>query len=327
MLLRGSFKLNWGSPAFLFVYFIFCMNMVTRIKVLLLLLVICGSSIAADITYTKTDSLKVVKLLTEGNKAYAANKNLNLMIYYGNKLCGLLYVGRTLEVNKTEKLVVNLTQLDCTTYVETVFALSLTTKQGSVKWTDYCNNLQSIRYANGKPEGYVSRNHYFLWWIERNKARGFVTTPMDDNMKKLVAEKKMLPSYIAKQTIKINYMSTHSDVYPMLKGNKNDISKIASMEKQSNGKVVYYIPAGKTGLNKQRLGNYVKDGDILAIATKKAGLDTSHIGIASWGKDGKLHLLNASQVRKKVVLEPMTLLQYMKKHPTHLGIWVIHPNL
>ena len=113
----------------------------------------------------------------------------------------------------------------------------------------------------------------------------------------------------------------------MLHGNAADIAVISGKEKASQGKSVYYVPALKTGLAKSQLGNYIHDGDILAIATKKKGLDTSHIGIASWGRDGKLHLLNASQVRKKVVLEPMTLLQYMKKHPTHLGIWVIRPSL
>jgi len=291
------------------------------------LLLLCSINVNAGITYSKADSLKVVQLLNDGKKMYDTNKSLNLMMYYGRKMEGLPYVGRTLEVNKTEQLVVNLRELDCTTFVETVFALCLTTKQGSLKWEDYCNNLQKIRYANGKPEGYVSRNHYFLWWMERNKAKGLVSTPLDDAMRKVVAAKKKIPSYVARQTIRINYMSTHSSAYPMLKGNKKHIAEIASQEKSSNGKTVYFIPASKTGFGKKTLGKYIQDGDILAIATKKKGLDTSHIGIASWGKDGKLHLLNASQIHKKVILEPMTLLQYMKKHPTHLGIWVLRPNL
>ena len=297
----------------------------------LLLFFVCmltsGVTNADNVTYTDADSIKVVSLLTEGNKAYAKNPQLNLMLYYGKQLQGVPYVAHTLEVNKTEKLVVNLRQLDCTTFVETVFALSLTTKSGSVKWTDYCRNLQTIRYAGGKPEGYTSRNHYFLWWVARNKEKGLVSTPMHDAMVKLVSSGKQLPSYIRKQTIDIDYMSTHSSAYSMLDGNKQDIAIIKEKERKSKGEIVYYIPPTKIGLSKKQLGGYVNDGDILAIATKKKGLDTTHIGIASWGKDGKLHLLNASQVRKKVVLEPMSLQQYMKKHPTQLGIWVIHPEL
>ena len=35
------------------------------------------------------------------------------------------------------------------------------------------------------------------------------------------------------------------------------------------------------------------------------------------------HLLNASQIHKKVVKEPMTLDQYLQKHPSHTGIRII----
>ena len=298
-----------------------------KLILLLMLLSVKAASHAAGITYSTADSLLTVKLLAEGRKAYGENKQLNLMLYYGKKLQGVPYVAHTLEVNKTEQLVVNLRQMDCTTFVETVFALCLTTKGGSVKWDDYCRNLQTIRYENGKPEGYVSRNHYFLWWMDRNKKKGLVSTSMDDDMHKRAEQGRVLPSYIRKQTINIDYMTTHSSAYKMLAGNTSDIKAIASKEQASKGRVVYYIPSAKTGLSKKQLGGYVRDGDILAIATKKKGLDTTHIGIASWGKDGKLHLLNASQVRGKVVLEPMTLQQYMKKHPTQLGIWVLHPEL
>ncbi len=65
----------------------------------------------------------------------------------------------------------------------------------------------------------------------------------------------------------------------------------------------------------------IKTGDIIAILTNKKGLDTSHIGIAVWKKDG-LHLMNASQIHKKVVIEPMLLQNYMKKHPSQIGIRV-----
>ena len=113
----------------------------------------------------------------------------------------------------------------------------------------------------------------------------------------------------------------------MLKNKKNDIDKIAELERSSKGRVMYYIPSSQTGLKKQVLGKYIKDGDILAIATTKKGLDTSHIGIACWSKKGTLHLLNASQIHKKVILEPMSLRAYMKEHPSQLGIWIIRPNL
>jgi hypothetical protein len=66
----------------------------------------------------------------------------------------------------------------------------------------------------------------------------------------------------------------------------------------------------------------VRDGDIIAITCQKPGLDIAHLGFAVWRSDG-LHLLNASQLHKRVVEEPMTLGQYLAKHPSHTGIRII----
>ena len=74
--------------------------------------------------------------------------------------------------------------------------------------------------------------------------------------------------------------------------------------------------------NTQAMRQAVHDGDIIAITCSKPGLDIAHLGFAVWRADG-LHLLNASSIHKKVVEEPMTLGQYLKKHASHTGIRVI----
>jgi hypothetical protein len=114
----------------------------------------------------------------------------------------------------------------------------------------------------------------------------------------------------------------HPDLYAMLKDKPEDVKKIAQLEKAVSGTRVRYIPSNLLNESEKVL-KHVKDGDILALVTKKSGLDVSHVGFAEWGKDGKLHLLNASSIHKKVVLEPMTLYQYIQKHPSVLGIRVI----
>lgn len=288
------------------------MKRVFDIVALALIILAWSGGARAQITYQRQDSLKVVKLLSQGAKQRVKDKK-ELMTYYGNQLKGVPYVPATLEVNKREQLVVNLRQMDCTTFVETVLALAMTTAQGSQRWTDYCKNLTKIRYENGVMKEYPSRNHYFIWWVESNEKLGIV--------KKITGKGT---SIFKSQNIFIDWMSTHSDSYPMLKGNKQFIKEIAEHEKRTNGKVMMYIPRANLGLSQKKM-KYVENGDILAICTKKKGLDTTHIGIAEWGSDGKLHLLNASQIHKKVVLESMTLQQYMKKHPTQLGVWVIKP--
>ena len=276
--------------------------------------ILCSSGAKAqDIFYLKSDSVKVVSLLRKAQ----ADKPSNLMLYFAHQFEGVPYVAHTLEISATEKLIINLRELDCTTLVETVFALALTAKQGSVRWDDYCTNLSLIRYRNGKPEGYASRNHYFYWWVESNMQKKLITLPD-------------IPTPLRyRQVIDVNYMSNHVDSYRMLKAGGAKVQKlIKDYEKASFGKVMYYIPAAQLGAKKSsQLSTTVHDGDILAIVTRRQGLDTSHIGIAEWGSDGFLHLLNASKLAKKVILDSRPINKYMATQRLQQGVWVIRPNL
>lgn len=257
--------------------------------------------------FAQSDSARVVSLLEQGKKEATAP----LHLWYAQQFIGTPYVGQTLEVNPMEQLVVNLRQLDCTTYVETAIALALTQQQGSTRYEDYCLNLTKIRYRNGLLDGYPSRNHYFTQWIDSNERLGIV-------------EEKDIPSKISvKQVINLHYMSQHPNLYPMLRGDTAAQTIIRQYEKEDEGRTVNYIPRRQLNQGQATTLGIVKDGDILAIVTRKDGLDTSHIGFALWGKDNRLHLLNASQIHKKVVLEPMSLYEYMGKHPSQLGIRVI----
>ena len=103
----------------------------------------------------------------------------------------------------------------------------------------------------------------------------------------------------------------------------NDIS-FSVAEGQKVG-LIAHNGAGKTTLLSILAGR--EDYDDGAIVTRKDGLDTSHIGFAQWGHDNRLHLLNASQIHRQVISEPMTLYQYMAKHPSQLGIRVIEVKL
>ena len=280
----------------------------------LLGLVICSSAnsqssslSSQSSTPSRRDSLKVVRLLEQGRREATAP----LHLWYARQLTGTPYVGQTLEVNKREKLVVNLRELDCTTFVETALALGMTQQQGSVRFEDYCRNLQTIRYRNGRLDGYASRNHYFTQWITSNEGLGIVS-------------ERELPLRISRtQKLDLHYMSQHPQSYPRLKKDTNAQAKIRQYERESDGRTVRYIPRDQLNQPRTSALGVVQDGDILAIVTKKDGLDTSHIGFAVWGKDGRLHLLNASQIHKCVVEEPMTLYEYMGKHPTQLGVRVI----
>lgn len=250
--------------------------------------------------YTKSDSAKVEKLLR-------MDVGSNDVLFYARQFEGIPYVASTLEIADPERLVVNLRQLDCTTLVETTLALAMTKRQGSTHFSDYCHNLMRLRYWGGQMNGYLSRLHYFTWW-------------MHDNLKKgLVEEVSDSINFTAVINVENHYMSTHPASYKFLKGNAERIDSIKKIEEQYNGPDGHYLPEQSTALSKSEL-SCINDGDIIAIVTTKDGIDYSHLGFAVWGKDGKLHLLNASSIHHKVVEEPKTLRQYLREHKSSIGI-------
>lgn len=260
--------------------------------------------------YTSADSALVVKLLKE---AQTQRGSENRMMYFGKKFLGLPYVGHTLELGDKEHLIINLRELDCTTFVETVVALSLCDKNNQRTFDDYCQNLMKIRYRNGMMNGYPSRLHYFTWWGEDNERLGIV--------KDITPKSEPWGPYSAVQTIHINYMSQHPSLYKQLKNHPEFIPAIKAMEDEVNGMRFRYIP--KRNLNWKQTSSLgmIHDGDIVAMLTGKDGLDTRHIGIAFW-QNGQLHLLHASSLYKKVVMSKETFYEYEMKQPKHTGIRV-----
>ncbi len=278
----------------------------------LLLLLAHTPSTAQEIVCSTADSMRVVSLLSTAPTLPTTN---DYMTYFGNQLLGTPYAAKTLDQNPTEQLVINLSLLDCTTFVETALALSRTVQGENKTFAAFANNLKQLRYNHGNV-AYADRLHYFSSWIEANKAQGFVYEPPQDSLPSLFDET---------QTLKINYMTAHTEQYPQLQKDTALIAEIRQYEQTLNGKEYKYIPKRLLQRNIKALKKYIHNGDIIAIVTNKQGLDIAHIGLAQWHNDGTLHLLNASQIHKKVIDEPMTLYNYMMKHPSQIGIRVVQP--
>lgn len=259
----------------------------------------------SGVTYQGRDQEKIESLLKEA--ASLRSKPKSWMLWFGKKFLGVPYVGGTLDAATEERLVVNTTQLDCTTYVEIVTALSRCAQMKKTSFSDFCQELKHVRYIGGDV-AYEKRQHYFTVWIEDNVKEG------------IIEDIQVNPPFTAIQHIQVNWMSTHSDSYKMLRGNAARMSGIKKLENSINGKNFRYIPKGCIA-NNSLFRKTIHDGDIIVIITKKKGLDTTHIGLASWHSDG-LHLFNASSIHKKVIDEPMTLYTYMTKHPSQIGIRV-----
>lgn len=260
--------------------------------------------------FSKEDSLTICNMLEEARQQpQAAGQPL----FFARKFIGRPYVAHTLELPGEERLVVNTAQLDCTTLVETVTALTMCAARRLYSFRDYLNALMSLRYRGGRLEGYVSRLHYFSDWIE-DKGRKGITTEIQSPV----------PPFTGVQKLDIYYMSTHAKIYKALDEHPGFIEEIREQEKELTGKTYRFIPK-RDVRNTKLMRETVMDGDIIAITCNKKGLDIAHLGFAVWRDDG-LHLLNASMLHKKVVEEPMTLYKYLQQHPSHTGIRIVRLN-
>ncbi|MBQ9649282.1 MAG: DUF1460 domain-containing protein [Prevotella sp.] len=260
--------------------------------------------------YHKADSVTICRLLSEVRRQPA---DMSIPLFFARQFLGVPYVAHTLESEGDERLVVNTRQLDCTTLIETVTALTRCVYSQQYTWQAYLKALTAMRYRQGIIDRYTSRIHYFTEWITENSNRGLVTEIQQPN-----------PPFTAVQTVNVNYMSQHPGSYQALRRHPEYVSEIRRMEQSVSGQKFRFIPKARVGRSAE-LRKVVRDGDIIAITCKKAGLDIAHLGLAVW-KNGNLHLLNASQLHKQVVEEPMTLWQYLQKHPSHTGIRIIRIN-
>lgn len=266
---------------------------------------------AYEVDYKPSDSIRVIKLLNDAKKQ---PESTNYIIYFARKLKGIPYVAHTLEINKKEKLVINLRQLDCTTYVENVVALSKCMSEKKYTFKSFCDNLKKIRYRDDSRPHYTQRLHYFTDWIENNTKKGIckeIQSPA--------------PPFTNTQRINVFYMSENPSKYKMLKENPKYIPTIRKTEQNINQKTYKYIPKTEVK-NTNTVRRTIQDGDIIATTTSLKGLDIQHIGFAIWHKDG-LHMLNASSLHHKVVEEPMTLYNYLQKQKTMTGIRIIRLNI
>ena len=275
-----------------------------RYRLLYILLLLPAVWAKAQVTYQKADSLTVCSLLAKANTKTST-------LWFARQFLGVPYVAHTLELNDKEQLVVNTRELDCTTLVETVTALTLCAQQGKKTWNDYLTTLKTLRYRQGKLDGYTSRLHYFSDWIRDKQAMKIIKEIQSPN-----------PPFTAVQRVNVNYMSTHPTAYKALKTQPELVPVIRQQEQSLNTVKARYIPKSALRRSTKALRQAVHDGDIIAITCNKKGLDIAHLGFAVWKKDG-LHLLNASMIHKKVVEEPMTFYQYLQKHPSHTGIRVL----
>ncbi len=229
-----------------------------------------------------------------------------VIIEVGKSFLGTEYVANTLEKEGEEQLVINLTGLDCTTFLESTLTFARCIKKGKTSFDDYQTELTFIRYRSGSIVDYTSRLHYFSDWIFHNENKGILY----DRSKELGGKK-----------IKFNvdFMSKNPKYYKQLKNNPEFIPVIEEQEKEINSRDYYYIPENDI----EKVEDKIQTGDLIGLTSSDKGLDIGHVGIAIKMDDGRIHFMHAPIVGSKVQITEMPLSDYTKKIKKHTGIIVL----
>jgi len=220
------------------------------------------------------------------------------------------YVAGTLESpdSTKEALVINLHELDCTTFVENCLALSRTLQLLSPDYDSFLRELQKIRYRKGLINGYVSRLHYTTDWIYDNADKGII-----EDVTYALGGRKFKPN--------VYFMSSNPQKYPHLAKDSDAVRQIAVIEKSINARnTYYYIPKKEIARNQ----SLIKSGDIICFTTAVPGLDVSHMAIA-FRRNGELTFIHASSTAKKVIVNQQSLIDYCSMIQNCTGIIVLRP--
>lgn len=230
----------------------------------------------------------------------------DVIISIGESFIGTDYKASTLEKEGTEKLVINLTGLDCTTFIENVLAFARLIKKDSTNFGNFLKELTFIRYRKGVINSYTSRLNYFSDWI------------IDNVNKKVI---KDVTENLGGVPVRfhLDYMTSHPSQYLQLRENPLFIPVIKVQEDSINARNFYYIPKNKVSSVETKL----KNGDLVAFTTSVKGLDIGHVGIAFKDWDGRIHLLHAPQPGTKVQITQYPLSDYILNLKKDTGIIVL----
>jgi len=226
------------------------------------------------------------------------------------------YVAGTLEPKSVpadadkavEQLVINLDEVDCTTFVEYLTAARLGRVAQPVATDSILQRfVQALRYRDGRRGNYATRLHYFSEWISQAEANHLLTE-VTASLPGAVQQKKV-----------INFMSANTKYYPQLVAAPQLIAPIREAEERLSAQTTSYVPTSQIA----KAASQLRHGDIVAFVTDTRGLDIQHVGFV-WCPDGSSpRLLHASSSQHKVVISDQSLADYAKAAKHCQGIRVL----
>lgn len=226
----------------------------------------------------------------------------------GKSFLGLDYEAHTLETPGEEQLVVHLTGLDCTTFLENALVFARCVKQGKSSFEDYQKELTKVRYRGGKINKYPSRLHYFSDWIFDNAGKGIVK-----DITKEIGGKPY--------DKKVGFMTKNRDKYVQISKNDEYYNAVKATETAINSRMYSYIPKKEV----KDIESKIQNGYLIAITSGLDGMDIAHVGIAVKLDDGRIHFMHAPIVGAKVQITEKPLADYLMKNKSQTGIMVLQP--
>jgi hypothetical protein len=265
-----------------------------------------------DVVFTPTDVAVFDSTVAWARSAGVDTLGIgSTIVELGRRFVGHPYTPHTLDPPGDERLIVNLREFDCVTYVESMLAMARVLRDArggdAPTFAAFTNQLRRIRYRGGTMDGYPSRLHYFSEWIADNGRMGLVRDVTSDLGGTPDAEA-------------IDFMSTHSDAYAQLDGQPDRIERIRAIEAELSGRTRTFIPQDRIG----QAADGIRDGDIIAATSSVEGLDIAHTGFALW-LDGDLHLMHAPLVGRQLEISEQPLAVRILRIDGQDGIMVARP--
>ena len=271
----------------------------------IVLIVSCNAQIYKR-NYSDQDKVIFKEKIKIAEEKNLYEKPINeVIVEIGKSFIGTEYQGFVLEEEGEEHLVVNLRELDCTTYLENVLTIARCIKQKDTSFQNYMDELQYIRYRRGIMDNYTSRLHYFSDWIHDN----FFKYVVRDITNKIGGEKL---------NFKLDYMSSHPDKYRQLNDNPEFLSVIKKIEREISKRENYFISKSKI----EEFESKIENGDMIAFTSNIKGLDVNHVGIAVKTEDNRIHILHSPEPGTKVQITQLALPEYISKLKHDTGIIV-----
>jgi hypothetical protein len=207
---------------------------------------------------------------------------------------------------RSEPLTLDLSRFDCVLLVEGCLAVARAAR-GQGRWSDFAREVERMRYRGGVRNGYASRLHYFSEWIEDNARRGLLR----DLGTELGGTRDERP---------LRFMTEHRSSYPALR-DEATFQAIAERERALDSMHRVVIPTDRIAAVQGR----IQTGDVLAFATRIAGLDASHTGFAYRDRAGVMRVLHAPLSGGAVEVSRRTLPEYVAAIRGATGIMVARP--